>query len=316
MMTSSTKSSFYDPAVAKQPAVEATIGIIHDETDAIDERDDGSGGTATAVEEPRIKDIRENRSQVLVSSVKEEQVSIKTLQDNLAAALAAMAEMTDNEEDLKQKLEQVLSRTNYLLDHAAHTKPLFPNYYNRAGVGTKWHYPGHTTDLLRVICAYYALLIRHPCIAMRGMSWSLKELFDRLAILSPSKKAILKQLAFPLSFVVPIVGIPIFFALATLPCVPKPQQFNKFSGCGLMNYCVSQSSCFLLLLSPPQYILTILFIFLGDASLCSNYAHEYPSLLQHTTRTSIDVCIQNVLEGILQHALATWSRATWILEAY
>jgi len=70
MMTSSTKSSFYDPAVAKaKPAVDATIGIIHDETDAIDERDDddGSGGTATAVEEPRIKDIRENRPQVVSS---------------------------------------------------------------------------------------------------------------------------------------------------------------------------------------------------------------------------------------------------------
>jgi hypothetical protein len=71
MMTSSTKSSFYDPAVAKQPsvAVEATttISIIHDETDAIDERDDGSGGTATAAEEPRIKDISENRSQVVSS---------------------------------------------------------------------------------------------------------------------------------------------------------------------------------------------------------------------------------------------------------
>ena len=72
-MTSSTKSSFFDPAVAK-PAVEATIGIIHDETDAIDERDDGSGGTATAAEEPRMKDIRENRSQVVVSSMKEQQV--------------------------------------------------------------------------------------------------------------------------------------------------------------------------------------------------------------------------------------------------
>ena len=60
-MTSSTKSSFFDPTVAK-PAEEATTGIIHDESDAIDERDDGSGGTATAVEEPRIKDIHENRS--------------------------------------------------------------------------------------------------------------------------------------------------------------------------------------------------------------------------------------------------------------
>ena len=74
-MTSSTtkSSSFYDPALAK-PAIDATIGIIHDETDAIDERDDGSGGTATAVEEPRMKDIRENRSQVVVSSMKEQQV--------------------------------------------------------------------------------------------------------------------------------------------------------------------------------------------------------------------------------------------------
>ena len=154
-MTSSTKSSsFFDPAVAK-PAVEATIGIIHDESDAIDERDDGSGGTTTAVKEPRIKDIRENRSQVVVSPVNEVQVSIETLQDNLAAALAAMAEMTDSEEDLKQKLEQVLSRTNYLLDHAEHTKSLFPNYYNRAGsycsgVGTKWYYAGHTTDLFEL----------------------------------------------------------------------------------------------------------------------------------------------------------------------
>lgn len=115
---------------------------------------------------------------------------------------------------------------------------LFPNYYNRAGVGTKWHYQGHFLDLARVVGAYYALLLRHPCIATRGMSWSLKELVDRLAILSPSTKAILKRLTLPLSFALPIVGIPTFFTLAVLPCVPKPQQFRSFTGLGLTNYCV------------------------------------------------------------------------------
>ena len=73
-MTSSTKFSFYDPAVANPPkeetpstdadessaAVDAAVGSIHDETDAIDERDDGADATATATasEEPRIKDTR------------------------------------------------------------------------------------------------------------------------------------------------------------------------------------------------------------------------------------------------------------------
>ena len=70
-MTSSTKFSFYDPAVADPPkespstdadassaAVDASVGNIHDETDAIDERDDGADATATASEEPRIKDTR------------------------------------------------------------------------------------------------------------------------------------------------------------------------------------------------------------------------------------------------------------------
>ena len=74
-MTSSTKFSFYDPAVAETPqespstdadassaCVDATVGSSHDETDAIDERDDGTDATATATataaEEPHTKNTR------------------------------------------------------------------------------------------------------------------------------------------------------------------------------------------------------------------------------------------------------------------
>lgn len=70
-MTSSTKFSFYDPAVAETPqelpstdadassaCVDATVGSIHDETDAIDERDDEADATATAAEEPHTKNTR------------------------------------------------------------------------------------------------------------------------------------------------------------------------------------------------------------------------------------------------------------------
>jgi hypothetical protein len=151
---------------------------------------------------------------------------VKSYQDDNYKYLLVKSSCSTQTQTETETETTVNTEKDNIIKSAKALEMLFPNYYNRehskfSGVGTKWHYAGHFTDVLRVVCAFYGLLIRHPCIAFRGMSWSLKELFDRLAILSPRKKMILKKMTLPLSFLVPIVGIPVFFMLAILPVSRK-----------------------------------------------------------------------------------------------